>query len=645
MSSEDIPRIPKRPQRVHRPNDVNEPIQTRSLSSSSVDKTSLSDSGPESPQIPVNRPQRLKTKSPTPVGESDSSPDVEVPPVPSTRPNRAITDEESNKSDSIDDESPRPPVNRPQRVRTTSPMPSAAIAGHLSKANTADAIGGLGAPSMPLNRPVKRTTTESLDRLVQNTSVQLKEMEQLISKHNERAAELGDVDAQRDGSSKEGLLAEEDKDERESIKEVSGEHRLNTQEDEQVEKQHKDQPAQAVSNGIESSEADSVHGRGPPEEVSEKQESLEGPVLNPLSNEDDKILISANESEPVNEQMKEQSETPSDTVKSSPDSAPNMPRRPIRTGPSMLPANDLPKSDTQTPEPQLKTDDSSGSETSITKKRAPPVPKKPSSRIAAFQEMLQKKQLEQLQGPKPQHTLKQEVAESQRSKHGDEKAQFRQNLNALFTIPGAPAPAGVATTPSEIPTGESTNEDKKEKTLPDVRQKRARGPRGRKLPSKVATVEKVRNESTGNNIELFHSWTTIPRTRKEDEEDTIVKEEAVQLPSAGQDSSANDGIEERRSSVVQSPSGQKTETPEHSINQTEASLSELAEELESEHSGSIPATNEKEGEMEEVGPEAIESPQDSISKQISKDEIPPEFRTSKEISEDWITGDIDLTEK
>ena len=645
MSSEDIPRIPKRPQRVHRPNDVNEPIQTRSLSSSSVDKTSVSDSGPESPQIPVNRPQRLKTKSPTPVGESDSSPDVEVPPVPSTRPNRAITDEESNKSDSIDDESPRPPVNRPQRVRTTSPMPSAAIAGHLSKANTADAIGGLGAPSMPLNRPVKRTTTESLDRLVQNTSVQLKEMEQLISKHNERAAELGDVDAQRDGSSKEGLLAEEDKDERESIKEVSGEHRLNTQEDEQVEKQHKDQPAQAVSNGIESSEADSVHERGPPEEVSEKQESLEGPVLNPLSNEDDKILISANESEPVNEQMKEQSETPSDTVKSSPDSAPNMPRRPIRTGPSMLPANDLPKSDTQTPEPQLKTDDSSGSETSITKKRAPPVPKKPSSRIAAFQEMLQKKQLEQLQGPKPQHTLKQEVAESQRSKHGDEKAQFRQNLNALFTIPGAPAPAGVAKTPSEIPTGESTNEDKKEKTLPDVRQKRARGPRGRKLPSKVATVEKVRNESTGNNIELFHSWTTIPRTRKEDEEDTIVKEEAVQLPSAGQDSSANDGIEERRSSVVQSPSGQKTETPEHSINQTEASLSELAEELESEHSGSIPATNEKEGEMEEVGPEAIESPQESISKQISKDEIPPEFRTSKEISEDWITGDIDLTEK
>lgn len=134
--------------------------------------------------------------------------------------------------------------------------------------------------------------------------------------------------------------------------------------------------------------------------------------------------------------------------------------------------------------------------------------------------------------------------------------------------------------------------------------------------------------------------------KKENEEDTIVKEEAVQLPSAGQDSSANDGIEERRSSVVQSPSGLKTETPEHSINHTEASLGELAEELESEHSGSIPATNENEGEMEEVGPEVIESPQEeSNSKQISKDEITPELRTSKEISGDWTTGDIDLTEK
>lgn len=646
MSSEDIPKIPKRPQRVHRPIDVKEPIQTRSLSSSSVDKTSLSDSGPESPQIPVNRPQRLKTKSPTPVGKSALSPDVGLPPVPSTRPNRATTDEESNKSDSIEDEPPRPPVNRPQRVRTTSPMPSAAIAGHLSKANTADAIGVPGAPSMPLNRPVKRTTTESLDRLVQNTSVQLKEMEQLISKHNERAAELGEDDAQRDGSPMEGLLAKEDKDERESIKEVSGEQWLNTQEDEQVEKQQKDQPAQAVSNGIESSEAGSVLEREPPEEASKKQESLEAPVLDPLSNENDKIVIPANESEPVNEQMKAQSETPSDTVKSSPYSAPNMPKHLDRTGPSKLPANDLPKSETQTPEPQLKTDDSSGSETSIAKKRAPPVPKKPSSRIAAFQEMLQKKQLEQLQGSRPQHTLKQENPESQQSKHGDEKAQFRQNLNALFTIPGAPAPAGVATTPSDFLTNKSNNEDKKEKTLPDVRQKRAKGPRGRKLPSKVATIEKVRNESTGNDIELFHSWTTIPRTQKENEEDTIVKEEAVQLPSAGQDSSANDGIEERRSSVVQSPSGLKTETPEHSINHTEASLGELAEELESEHSGSIPATNENEGEMEEVGPEVIESPQEeSNSKQISKDEITPELRTSKEISGDWTTGDIDLTEK
>ncbi|OXB41940.1 hypothetical protein B1J92_J01958g [Nakaseomyces glabratus] len=145
------------------------------------------------------------------------------------------------------------------------------------------------------------------------------------------------------------------------------------------------------------------------------------------------------------------------------------------------------------------------------KRGPPPVPKKPSSRIAAFQEMLQKQQEAQFE------KSQKKGEQNDGAMNSDARTKFANNLNGLFAlpgmVPGGPPPPALAkvlkdpqdtandktSTSNDQDTGSGTN-------LKDVRHGRARGPRGRKLPTKVATTEKVKVSETGNTIEIFSAW-------------------------------------------------------------------------------------------------------------------------------------------
>lgn len=176
------------------------------------------------------------------------------------------------------------------------------------------------------------------------------------------------------------------------------------------------------------------------------------------------------------------------------------------------------------------------------KRAPPPVPKKPSSRIAAFQEMLQKQQQQGLRNNEPSlsstsspDTAKQE---SNPSAAGNTvKADFTNKLNGLFALPGMvnpgqlPASLGKKlSSPSTESTGEQ-HEQPQARSTPLSGTRRARGPRGRKLPSKVAAVEKVEEDGNKNGIEIFNIWHvySIP-SKQESSGDIIPDKESEVFP-------------------------------------------------------------------------------------------------------------------
>ncbi|CAI4039759.1 hypothetical protein SMKI_09G1690 [Saccharomyces mikatae IFO 1815] len=152
------------------------------------------------------------------------------------------------------------------------------------------------------------------------------------------------------------------------------------------------------------------------------------------------------------------------------------------------------------------------------KRRAPPpVPKKPSSRIAAFQEMLQKQQQQDLHNngissaiTASADTTKENTESSTAS--NSTNADFTNKLNGLLALPGMvnpgqlPASLGKRLSSSDAePTG-GKQEQPQAKGAPLGNIRRTKGPRGRKLPSKVADVEKVEEDENTNKIEIFNNW-------------------------------------------------------------------------------------------------------------------------------------------
>ncbi|CDF91740.1 ZYBA0S13-02476g1_1 [Zygosaccharomyces bailii CLIB 213] len=192
----------------------------------------------------------------------------------------------------------------------------------------------------------------------------------------------------------------------------------------------------------------------------------------------------------------------------------------------------------------------------FSKKKVPPVPKKPSSRIFAFQEMLRKQQMEEMQNSRNQvpergdnqsvsspETLQQpSVPQRPHRPVNEERSKFANNLNGLFALPGM-SPMGGGLPPSFAKKlNPSAKENKDTKPAPSVRQPRARGPRGRKLPSSVAAVEKVSSESKTNEIEIFKTWRTVMFKPVESSDNNIqeLSQESANLKEISQEASKDD---------------------------------------------------------------------------------------------------------
>lgn len=179
------------------------------------------------------------------------------------------------------------------------------------------------------------------------------------------------------------------------------------------------------------------------------------------------------------------------------------------------------------------------------KKAPPPVPKKPSSKIAAFHEMLQKQQSQDLRKVMNIHDNDAETASDDNNggnaysgsedvnltkcernsnspiTQGKPKKDFVNNLNNLFALPGMALPGSLPPTimnrSNHINSSNNTNahketnmnepnENAKTEIKTDVRQRRVRRPRG-KLPSKISQSTKIVDTSNVNSVRIFKAWT------------------------------------------------------------------------------------------------------------------------------------------
>ena len=148
----------------------------------------------------------------------------------------------------------------------------------------------------------------------------------------------------------------------------------------------------------------------------------------------------------------------------------------------------------------------------------PPVPKKPSSRIAAFQEMLQKQQLQDLSAHSSRNVSSSNKSNVSSGSRLSSKPPAASPGPGMFPLPGMIPGASVPPALMKklgIPGSASTsngngsvdeNDSEAKNATPDVRQRRARGPRGRKLPSNISGIQKVVGEAK-NDIVVFPTWT------------------------------------------------------------------------------------------------------------------------------------------
>ncbi|CDK26463.1 unnamed protein product [Kuraishia capsulata CBS 1993] len=197
------------------------------------------------------------------------------------------------------------------------------------------------------------------------------------------------------------------------------------------------------------------------------------------------------------------------------------------------------------PVPRRLTDGSlsDASSETITKKPPPKVPKKPSSRIAAFQQMFAQQEAPAPvprkipPRPKPKST-ESSGAESLEifsadsptsqpqitSRFTGAKADFAKNLNGMigFGLPGmVPMPGMAMPVPTRADEADDTDQEKATVAKPnDVRKSRARGPKGRSLPKTVKVA--VEDDSNKSRYEIFVSevWRFETETEEQTNEST-----------------------------------------------------------------------------------------------------------------------------
>ncbi|CCD23135.1 Aim21p NDAI_0B01010 [Naumovozyma dairenensis CBS 421] len=186
------------------------------------------------------------------------------------------------------------------------------------------------------------------------------------------------------------------------------------------------------------------------------------------------------------------------------------------------------------------------------KKRAPPpVPKKPSSRIAALHEMLKKQQEENMAKVNEPFSKGSEKENDSKDTDNEGKAEFVKNLNGLFALPGM-APGGPILNKKLSPDAasnaveEQLNLKQAEEAMGDEStgmgtRRRARGPRGRKLPSKIAKTEKIVDIKEDENvIQIFNTWKIVCRS-----EGAVVKSDGL----GSLDKEGKEGQEEHEEEV------------------------------------------------------------------------------------------------
>ncbi|SMN17720.1 similar to Saccharomyces cerevisiae YIR003W AIM21 Protein of unknown function involved in mitochondrial migration along actin filament [Maudiozyma saulgeensis] len=205
------------------------------------------------------------------------------------------------------------------------------------------------------------------------------------------------------------------------------------------------------------------------------------------------------------------------------------------------------------------------------KKGPPPVPKKPSSKIAAFHQMLQRQQLKNLglddaeseadvQAESPLTPTTEDSTPSQTKSLPTRPSQMVGGVNGMFALPGMVSggalPPGLSKKLGISQDNENSSSDNSSSKggLSDVRQKRARGPRGRKLPTKISGIKKVVDSTENNDIEMFNNW-TITLTPIEKQENIDAEETAT-----------FDNVEEKETSTqpidIQAPKDNEPVTPQ-----------------------------------------------------------------------------------
>ncbi|KAG7869304.1 hypothetical protein KL918_000849 [Ogataea parapolymorpha] len=397
------------------------------------------------PKVPSSRPRR---------SESSGLPELEIPAVPSTRPKPKDDGDTKSSKGSLEAENPPVPA-----VPATRPR----------KAATLDHIK---TDSMVEPPPKTPTYQNVLDIYAQSPELTKKGERESVPK-NEETDNVGELDGDpKDAQSHEAA------NETECLEPISS---VTAQANETTEETTVDESRNRTSGMAEAVGNNSNETKG---ELSPEQES---PVTKEKSNS------TLNGPEPLKNE------------ESTPDEDHQLPKLNVLVSDPASNLNILEPADDSIP--KRSSDVSLGiSPRSSTESNKPAVPKKPSSKIAAFQQMLAERQQQDMGmfKPKPPLPTKRPSQAADDSEPSDTGSQHARKPLMGFPLPGMAFP-GISV--PGMPFTKPENDDATDHVA-DVRKGRVKGPRGRKLPSRVKDSVQVNDETLGNklNIIVTTSW-------------------------------------------------------------------------------------------------------------------------------------------
>ncbi|VEU23387.1 DEKNAAC104569 [Brettanomyces naardenensis] len=494
-----IPQVPK-----HRPR------SSPNNSEAPTDSSSL-----ETPKLPSHRPLSKGPSVPSSRPNVEKH-DVSVPEIPSTRP-KALTVSTGIESDDSN-----------LKGRTEQGELDSNFGGQIEEKVTVEEVTN-DIPKFPANRPSHKAKAEDDSTLENQNAAEIAEIAQIAG-----VPEIADIPE----------VSEADKQEATPISEI-----LTTAKD--VEEQ-KTEPVEPNDNHI-SPQAPSEEEVDQPKEASPEkavEQVDEGKLKQVTETTEEPIPVVTPAEEiplPSSDSISEALERPIEAAvscKTTPSFTSNEPKL-KRSSTDALQYDSVNGRDRKDRTEETDVHEKSKPEVLLTKqstidinevksKKPPPrVPKKPSSRIAQFQQMLQQQQKQDLgllgkrSSPKiPSHRPKRASSEEESEKGTDSSYSsfehtFPKGVSGI-PLPGIALPgmAFGASSPFTMAHAD-VKEDVGSSTVSDHRRGRARGPRGRKLPGGVQKTISVNDETLGmNKFDIFveDSWRfTFLRPQKAEE--------------------------------------------------------------------------------------------------------------------------------